>query len=64
MRTAAGRTQAALRNYSKKEGGKVSVYMRFWGRGIYAIKCSFFQVSSSLMKLLLVTRSSHHHGEF
>ena len=28
-----GRTQVALRNYSRKEAGKFSVYTRFWGGG-------------------------------
>ena len=43
----------------------MSIYMIFAEEGIHAVKHIFFQnVSTSLMKLLLVKRNSHHHEGF
>ena len=60
MRTAAQETatQIALRNYYKEEGDICD-----FGEGeIFAIKHIFFShnISSSIVKLLLVMRNSHH----
>ena len=43
----------------------MSIYMIFAEEGIHAVKHIFFQnVSTSLMKLLLVKRNSHHREGF
>ena len=66
MRTAAQKTapQIALRDCSKDIGGKDIVYVILVER-LHTIKPIFFQkVSTSLVKLLLVTRNSHHHEGF
>ena len=45
--------------------GKSQYICDFGKGGIHATKHIFFQkVSAGLMKLLLVTRNSHHHGGF
>ena len=61
MRTAAQET-APLRNCSKEVEGKVSITYVILVKGeIHAVKHIFFQKAfMNLMKLLLVTRNSHH----
>lgn len=63
MRTAARET--ALRNCSQEAGRKVSVYEILVTEEYMKPATLFFQkVSTSIMKLLLVTRNSHQHGGF
>ena len=67
MRTAAQKTapQIALRDCSKDIGRKDIVYVILVKERLHTIKRIFFQkVSTSLVKLLLVTRNSHHHEGF
>jgi len=56
----------ALRNYSKEAAEGKGQYIRDFGEGgVRGTKQIFFQkVSTSLVKLFLVTRNSHHHEGF
>ena len=67
MKTAAWETapQIALRNFFKEAGKKVQHICDVGEGGICAIKHIFFQkVSTSLVKLLRVTRNGHHNEGF
>ena len=57
--------ETASRIAPKRQEEKGSIYMIFAEGGIHVIKHIFSQnVSTSLMKLLLVKRNSHHHEGF
>ena len=63
MRTEAW--ERALRNCSKEVGGEGQYICDFGEGGVHAVKHICFQkVSTGLVRLLLVTRSSHHHKGF
>ena len=57
--------QTALRNCPEEAGRKVSNIWDFDERGVHEVKHILFQkISGNLMKLLPVTRNSHHHEVF